>query len=302
MTAEPQRNTPLTADDWQPGDWLVLESPAGPSNSKGDLFRFVDRNDPNPGRVRVLDKGDVPVAWHASRLRFLGRPDQSGWIPHDGGPNPAPGLRVDVRSDRDESSESGFPSERYFWSDQVAPITHWRPHVPAPAGERASIEEINAHASESQDPITSMLRDADERLHRDPPDILGAKVGLTGARMAVSIKALEAPPQPKGEVEAAVSGCEDLSRWLADGATYLGSSVAVEHSKHLRTLLSALTASQAREARAVEALRDLTSWFEDGPSGYGPWIIPAGKQGADDAVEAARRALSEFIDNGEDGG
>lgn len=41
-----------------------------------------------------------------------------------------------------------------------------------------------------------------------------------------------------------------------------------------------------------KALADLVSWFDDGPSSYGPWIIPAGTQGADDAVEAARAALS----------
>lgn len=41
-----------------------------------------------------------------------------------------------------------------------------------------------------------------------------------------------------------------------------------------------------------EALADLLSWFEGGPSCYGPWIIKAGKDGADDAIEAARAALA----------
>lgn len=41
----------------------------------------------------------------------------------------------------------------------------------------------------------------------------------------------------------------------------------------------------------VETLADLVSWFEGGPSPYGPWIIMAGPYGADDAIEAARAAL-----------
>lgn len=42
-----------------------------------------------------------------------------------------------------------------------------------------------------------------------------------------------------------------------------------------------------------EALEDLLSWFDGGKSHYGPWIIKAGKDGADDAIEAARAALSQ---------
>lgn len=41
-----------------------------------------------------------------------------------------------------------------------------------------------------------------------------------------------------------------------------------------------------------EALADLLSWFDSGPSEHGHWIIRAGEQGADDAVEAARAALA----------
>lgn len=42
-----------------------------------------------------------------------------------------------------------------------------------------------------------------------------------------------------------------------------------------------------------EALADLVSWFDDGPSSYGLWIIKAGPSGADDAVARARAALEE---------
>lgn len=45
----------------------------------------------------------------------------------------------------------------------------------------------------------------------------------------------------------------------------------------------------------LEALIDLVSWFDGGPSIYGPWIIPAGEQGADDAVNAARAAKTQQV-------
>ena len=53
--------------------------------------------------------------------------------------------------------------------------------------------------------------------------------------------------------------------------------------------VSALTAERDRLRIALE---DLTSWFDDGPSRYGPWIIKAGDPGADAAVEFARAALT----------
>lgn len=40
------------------------------------------------------------------------------------------------------------------------------------------------------------------------------------------------------------------------------------------------------------ALEDLISWFDGGPSRWGPWIIDAGEYGADGAVKAARDVLS----------
>lgn len=48
----------------------------------------------------------------------------------------------------------------------------------------------------------------------------------------------------------------------------------------------------AEVAGLREALADLLSWFDGGPSSYGPWIIKAGEYGADDAVRAACEALA----------
>ncbi len=51
-----------------------------------------------------------------------------------------------------------------------------------------------------------------------------------------------------------------------------------------------------RQAAEIEmlwgALADLVSWFHDGLSSYGPWIIRSGTRGADDAVASARAALT----------
>jgi hypothetical protein len=51
-----------------------------------------------------------------------------------------------------------------------------------------------------------------------------------------------------------------------------------------------------RQASEIERLHgvlaDLVSWFDDGPSSHGPWIITSGAYGADDAVASARAALT----------
>ncbi|MFX6614445.1 hypothetical protein ABTG62_18645, partial [Acinetobacter baumannii] len=49
--------------------------------------------------------------------------------------------------------------------------------------------------------------------------------------------------------------------------------------------------SIADQSGVIGALTDLLSWFDSGPSQWGPWIIRAGEGGCDDAVEAARQAL-----------
>lgn len=52
-----------------------------------------------------------------------------------------------------------------------------------------------------------------------------------------------------------------------------------------------LSEMEAENKRLREALADLTSWFTLPMISGKVWIIPAGKNGADDAVNAARAAL-----------
>lgn len=64
-------------------------------------------------------------------------------------------------------------------------------------------------------------------------------------------------------------------------------------SEHTAALLddaaARIEALEAENKRLGEALDDLLSWFPEKPS-VPEWRLKAGKYGADDAVDAARRA------------
>lgn len=64
---------------------------------------------------------------------------------------------------------------------------------------------------------------------------------------------------------------------------------AAENSNHAGEVF---VVAAANATALVEALADLVSWFDGGPFSYGPWIMKAGGYGADDAVKAARTALT----------
>ena len=66
----------------------------------------------------------------------------------------------------------------------------------------------------------------------------------------------------------------------------------VLHNRIARAILADRAAQAERMARLEEALGDLVSWFPDEPS-KPEWRIAAGEYGADDAISAARRALSQ---------
>lgn len=267
----PTPNTPLTADDvklLRKGDWLLL----------GDRPLRVARMGAT-GWVHVQLKESETALLNALAFSFLGRPDQSGWIPTDGsGKNPAPGLRVDVRAKHCRWDRVSL-SDDLEWShgmlhgtaESESAITHWRPHAPAPAGEDHGIKGI----------LGLPVRESDDT----PID-------------------WEAPPQPKGEVAAHLRGMVPLDRArhkLTYNTTPPIRSTRLDYDE-ATALLSTLTASQAREARAVEAITEAEKTFR----WYGD--LHAAKP---DEAKAARNyeladrmkaALSEFIDNGEDGG
>lgn len=89
----------------------------------------------------------------------------------------------------------------------------------------------------------------------------------------------------------ATSDREDAER-IARGFTGDVSIAAIRNGiAHGRELESDRLAY--RIGRLEDALTDLVSWFDVGPSSYGPWIIQAGPQGVDDAVAHARTVLGE---------
>ena len=89
------------------------------------------------------------------------------------------------------------------------------------------------------------------------------------------------------EGENAGGSCIACTRCLASGNVEFGRKENFVSNWNRR----ADTQAADEIARLREALVDLVSWFDGGPSSYGPWIIKAGEFGADDAVHAARAAL-----------
>lgn len=70
---------------------------------------------------------------------------------------------------------------------------------------------------------------------------------------------------------------------------------AVLRASDLTEAADTIEQLRADKRELMEALGDLVSWFDDGPSSYGPWIIKAGEFGADDAANAARATLAKII-------
>lgn len=126
----PERGVPLTAETvglLQPGDWLR-------GIWDGSVWTFDRLSISGRLVVRRPYKGTFEEARdEIDAFTFLGRPDADGWIVHDGGENPAPGLTVDWRNAAGDSETR--------LSDEVAGlgqplrvnsrIIAWRPHVAA---------------------------------------------------------------------------------------------------------------------------------------------------------------------------
>lgn len=123
------------------------------------------------------------------------------------------------------------------------------------------------------------------------------------ANWYVSCAGGNVPPEAADAAEAA-----DLIKQQAARIKELeaeGNALIRDNARLQITLAAALSREKeatARAERLSDALHDLTSWFDGGPSSYGPWIIKAGEYGADDAVTAARAALTPAQPDDDDGG
>jgi DNA repair exonuclease SbcCD ATPase subunit len=97
------------------------------------------------------------------------------------------------------------------------------------------------------------------------------------------------------EIERLRARAEELERELNDWRN--GDLRGVQAHMH-----SAMARAEAAEARVVElesALSDLLSWFPTEPS-KPLWQLKAGEYGADEAVEAARAALTAALEKKDD--
>lgn len=104
-------------------------------------------------------------------------------------------------------------------------------------------------------------------------------------------------------IKAQAARIGELERELADTRDIVGDCARNLRSAYdsVKSVRARATAAEAERDRLREALTDLVSWFDGGPSSYGPWIIRAGDRGADDAVIAARAALAHAEPSGNPG-
>lgn len=130
----------------------------------GDVLRY---GTDDPFQLERIENGDAYgtdgwVQVEVLKCAFIGRPDADGWIPHDGGPNPVPWYRVDVRL-RDGTEHSGA-SENFsvlcdWWRHEGRSISHiiaFRPHA-APSVERGQDSFADAHTHRATDGLSGKL-------------------------------------------------------------------------------------------------------------------------------------------------
>ncbi|WP_313444560.1 hypothetical protein [Brevundimonas sp.] len=102
------------------------------------------------GGIRADNGSDERIsALPSYRFAFIGRPDESGWIPWSGGENPVPGQRVSVRL-RDGAETDPEPSNMVFWRHQSRSfdVVSFRLAPTAPVEARGSErEELDSAAS-----------------------------------------------------------------------------------------------------------------------------------------------------------
>lgn len=111
-----------------PGDLLRVVDPHPGAHAVGDVVEVCA--DGEPEWVNIMLDG-IRVQQYPSRFRFLGRPDADGWIKHDGGPNPVPGQRVEVRYE-DGTEDSAEASETAPWGSTLPRIIAYRLARPTP--------------------------------------------------------------------------------------------------------------------------------------------------------------------------
>ncbi len=246
---------PLTAESvklLQPGDWLF--SPV----IGAQRFVQIDADDDTV----IETDGDPGDRYHFARdFTFLGRPDQDGWIAHDGsvkGPVDGTGMLCDgIMSDDREYLGQKHPR---FWHL----VSKWRPHAPV-SRPGDGLDDL---VPLSDDPAVAALCDSSYRAgalagwnaaqHDDPveanrimarirsvePGALAPIIERNRRRAALTPPA-EPVSRPAGEGEReAVARLKEIAAAIefapGDGISFRESG-AVTLAKDLRTILSLLS-------------------------------------------------------------
>lgn len=208
--AEPARNVPLTAEDvklLRERDWCFH---------------------PEHGVGWYQEAAGCAALFEKQGWRFLARPadpnDPEGWVAHERGPRwpeHMRGMLVETET-YNGIRRKPMTAENVGWHNMV----RWRPHTPAPAGERS------------------------------PSDV-------TGAALSRDIEALECAMVAP---DAGDTTCRDSMTVDDLLACARANALRMHPLSNLRDLLeqmsSALSASQARAARASVALGDAAGYLE----------------------------------------
>lgn len=124
---------------------------------KGDLLRDPDGISwfefSQDGWVYALDAKEVRMGFQPKHVTFLGRPDQDGWIAHEGGENPVPGLEVTIQMrgeliPTEVTDDNTGLSDAVYWDHRGGrgDIIAYRPHAPVSRpgdGVNGSIEALD---------------------------------------------------------------------------------------------------------------------------------------------------------------
>lgn len=197
---------PLSADDVK----LLVKGDCirGPN---GKIYRLEEWGD--GGFLTFID--EPHDGYLATLCAFIGRPDESGWMPWSGGENPVPGRMVEVRWTN--SLVEQYYSDIVSWRKGGVMVEAFRLAPTAPV-EASGSEEIDLYDDKVQEGISWTMRQWGEALglttwtQGDGSESVEGDVGAeihtilvdAGLRDAETNEMAALRPQPSGETREAV--------------------------------------------------------------------------------------------------
>lgn len=159
------------------------------------------------------------------------------------------------------------------------------PTAPVEAGgsSRISHRQAARYAEVGTDPMTSILRDIDDRLNRDAPDIPGARVAIHGARLAAAYSALR--PQLMAQDEMMVVPVEPTDAMVEAAYEHWLNKTGDAGRYVVRNIIKAALSAAPAKPAAVEGAgeRDKRAWIDR-------WCA------IEDAAKSALHTMNELLD------